>query len=90
MQNRQSADSCEFTGSYILQAYRDHKLGDLLYEARLSYVRDHSDARKVLAKVFNENPASIRVAERNGFTRVGNVSEGYDRVLYRVYSRDIN
>jgi RimJ/RimL family protein N-acetyltransferase len=78
---------CEFTGSYILQGYRDRKLGNLLYEARLSYLRDRGDIRKALTKVFNENGPSQRVAERNGFICVDTISE--DGIVYRVYSRDV-
>lgn len=79
--------ACEFTGSYILQGYRDRKLGNLLYEARLSFLRDHSDIRKAISKVFNENGPSQRVAERNGFTCVDTTSDV--GVVYRVYSRDV-
>lgn len=79
--------SCEFTGSYILQVYRDHTLGNLLYETRLSYLRDHSDSRKAITKIFNGNGPSRRVAERNGFACVGTTSE--DGVIYSIYNRDV-
>lgn len=88
-QKFQSDYTCEFTGSYILKDYRNQKLGNMLFEARMSYLQNHGGASKVFTKVFNENIASQRVVERNNFTYVGTVSEDNDSVLCRVYCKDV-
>jgi RimJ/RimL family protein N-acetyltransferase len=80
-------DSAEFTGLYILEKYRNRKLGDLLIQASLNYLQDHHGPEKILTKIWNKNIASQKVAERNGFTYKKTIGDG--DVLYRVYSREL-
>lgn len=79
----------EFTGSYILKEFRNRKLGDLLHQGRLDYLRENIDGQaKVLTKIWHENIASQKVAERNGFLYRETIMEG--ECPYRVYTRDLH
>jgi RimJ/RimL family protein N-acetyltransferase len=60
--------------SFIAPAYRGRGLSQMLYDARLNWIRAHRQFKKIIVSHRESNEASRRAIERHGFTLSGHSS----------------
>ncbi len=63
----ESLGEASFLSGYVQSSHRGKRLADLFYEARETYVREHSTCSLLSMWIDPENLSSRKAAERNGF-----------------------
>lgn len=64
-----SGKTAVLIASYIQKTYRGARLGDLLYQARLSYAFAHAAWTRIIVSHREDNEASRKTNQRHGFVR---------------------
>jgi RimJ/RimL family protein N-acetyltransferase len=72
-----SGETALLAMSFILPEYRGRRLSRLLYQARLDWIRKHSEFKRAVVFHRRSNEASRRANERHGFRPVGRATHAW-------------